>query len=338
MILPSDCCTNTQTSNTASKFIVDWDPPISLCNKWEVALIEYSFSHNFVMNKSLDLHYYTNEKRISERFKFTLKEGVFIYKKISNFTSGMITITVLKDSRIEITSSVKNISLTFFNKTASLMFGFQQYDVQSNDGKITSDVGWSSFNANSIVNITLEDDNKILKRNILMFDNFIAAKTHQELETYFEHYCEQLFDVFKINHNGKVVIQVNKNIVNLVMDEELRQILGLEDFKIFKGGHDYVGKNKVSLTASIRSVNIITNITEPILVGGRKLPLLRTIWLDDCANSVCHGIIDTPMYINVSLSRINNIEVQLTDKFGSLLPCVSDSSSTITLHFRKQDD
>ena len=71
MILPSNGCKHTHPENEANKFTISWEQPISLDDKWKVALTEANFSYTMTsINTSFGIRYdwwKTSKKRYRGR-------------------------------------------------------------------------------------------------------------------------------------------------------------------------------------------------------------------------------------------------------------------------------
>ena len=93
------------------------------------------------------------------------------------------------------------------------------------------------------------------------------------------------------------------------------------------------------LSKSHEPYYIYISILDPINIGGVGVPLLRKVWVE---NSCTEGkqvfeTVDKPMYLPISSSSINNIEVQIRNDSGELVNFPLNSSSSITLHFRQYE-
>ena len=106
-----------------------------------------------------------------------------------------------------------------------------------------------------------------------------------------------------------------------------------------------IGKWKVALVEyaiCIPSVHewqhmyVYSSVSEPILVGNVRVPLLRQIWIDESNDKlILHEVLDHPMYLPVSSSSINNIEIQIRNDKGELINFPKDSKTSLTLHFEQ---
>ena len=85
----------------------------------------------------------------------------------------------------------------------------------------------------------------------------------------------------------------------------------------------------------LSTVFIYSNVIEPVLVGGDYVPLLRSIAIN--SDGVIHENIVNPMYLPVSSTSINNIEIEIRDDSGYLIDFPYGTKNSITLHFIKDE-
>ena len=87
---------------------------------------------------------------------------------------------------------------------------------------------------------------------------------------------------------------------------------------------------------------IYASICRPIQVGSTRVHLLKSIWLDNKKHDghanfgkVRNIATKTPMYIPISDSSINSIEINIRSDSGQLFPFVDGAITSLTLHFKK---
>jgi hypothetical protein len=75
------------------------------------------------------------------------------------------------------------------------------------------------------------------------------------------------------------------------------------------------------------------------MVGGVFVPLLRSIWLESTYNygDIVHKDLKNKMYLPISSTSINNIEIEVRNDAGELIPFPYGSKTNLTLHFRRVD-
>ena len=91
---------------------------------------------------------------------------------------------------------------------------------------------------------------------------------------------------------------------------------------------------EVNISSSISKSNDIylhSDICDDSNVNGNRKPLLRRLMTVEPGN--WSAILETPHYVPVKLSEIDNIEIYITDEHGGLVSFL-DYPSTVTLHFK----
>jgi hypothetical protein len=123
-----------------------------------------------------------------------------------------------------------------------------------------------------------------------------------------------------------------------MMNELLSNFLGFGSNAINFDTHDktYVGISKPKLN-KFKQIYIYSSIVNPIQVGGVRVPLLRSIWInpDHDIRDVIHETIDNPMYLPISSNRINLITTEIRNDAGMLIEFPHGSITSLTLHFQR---
>ena len=138
--------------------------------------------------------------------------------------------------------------------------------------------------------------------------------------------------------NNVLNCTTNKNVTKVVFEPIFAKLLGFDKGE-FKGNEKLVASRNIKLSLEQNHMYIYMSIIEPILVGDTYAPLLKTIWLDHGKYS--HGdtvniIPKIPMYIPVSSSSINNIEVNIHSDNGYIIDFGFGAKSVLTLHFQRK--
>ena len=95
-----------------------------------------------------------------------------------------------------------------------------------------------------------------------------------------------------------------------------------------------------SLNSGISHLYIYASICKPIQVGGVRVPLLKSIWLDGSRRNFKHGelcniVMKNPMYIPLCTTTINTVEIHIRSDSGDYIPFIAGSITSLTLHFKK---
>jgi hypothetical protein len=122
----------------------------------------------------------------------------------------------------------------------------------------------------------------------------------------------------------------------LEFDINLAKSLGFER-NIFEGNTTHFAKHLLIFDKVIDNMYIYSNVVEPIYVGNVKVPLLKSIWIDQECNSYerINITIKQPMYVPVCLSSLNSVEINIRNDAGHFIPFKFGSKTGLVLHFVK---
>lgn len=347
MILPSNACPLTQPNNHASSYIIDWESPLLLNGKWEVALTDYSLNNSpqfintkidyttlnnksdfiklkIINDKSIETHHWENDSmNFHEHLKFEIMKNGKI--KISSTYFGRISIGF---ESLEIATK-----LGFSKLSNNITENAQAYSLHPNE-VIAANVFEKGYSKNTMISITYLDD--IEKSFTIKFERYSMKCSFEETEQYFEKHCPNLFEEFKIDQNGILKFILKPEVKKIIIEDNLKILLGLQIRKMdIVSRHSATGISKVLIRNPINQLYIYSSLVDPILVGGVKVPLLRLIWLESNFDENHSETVDVPMYLHTSRSSINNIEFQIRDDSGQLIKFPFGSKTSLTLHFRE---
>ena len=337
VVLPSNSSPLTQPNNSASNYIVDWQSTIKLTGRWEVALIEYNFPNFTTVNEIPVKIEYVNQEKSKAKYLFSITNEKFGVGTNALIQEGTISVKQLEDKRIEVKCQNTNFTVIFEHIKLAKLFGFEEKITESlHKNTITSEEpAKNSLNPKSRVLIKYTEN--IEKIETITFEKFVLFSSSLELCDYMETFCSQIFQKFKVDQNGLLYFILNKNIKSIKFDNTLMKKLGMNNN--FSNEEDEInyGITKPELINLFNPYFIYTSITEPILVGGVNVPLLRSIWVETKYNLgyVVHETIENLIYVPVSSNSINNIEVQIRDDSGQFIKFPYGSKLSLTLHFRK---
>ena len=153
---------------------------------------------------------------------------------------------------------------------------------------------------------------------------------------------KDVFSDVKIYH-GKLVMHIQPKIVVIKLLNGLNIALGLRD-RLYTIPKDRVlrAERPPFLRYGINNMYIYSSVCRPIRVGETRVPLLKSLWLDNDVNKsrafgeVRNIVVKNPMYIPLSSTSINTIEVNIRSDSGELVPFVVGSVTSLTLHFKRQ--
>jgi hypothetical protein len=164
-------------------------------------------------------------------------------------------------------------------------------------------------------------------------------KTVDDLVTSVEKQFAKVFEDVSLNEDGVLEIKKKSDIHTFSFNQHIANILGFKETK-FINQILIKGVNEPKVMNTFTQMFIYTNIINPIHVGGVLVPLLKSIWIENKykIGEPINEVIDQPMYIPLSCTTINNIEINIRSDSGKLLKFSKGSKSSLTLHFQKYDE
>lgn len=335
-VLPSNSCSLTQPENHASRYIVDWETALLLPGKWEVALTEFTFIYTPTITTVNSKLYFVKQGRQSEEFQLEIEDGILLAEQI---TYGSVRLD-LKNDKLAIYCDNVPYSIIFDSVEGANVFGFDNIVTVSNKSQYWCDKA-INLSSSIFTILLIENENLNPKEEAITFNEYLLFPDTEQLNEYFIKHCAKIFLKFDIDQNGLIYFKLQDDIVKITIDHSLADILGFSTKKFKnKVGRTFKAKQKPKLESTFNQMYIYSSIIKPILVGGVNVPLLRSIWIESKYHhgDVVHENIDQLMYLPVSSSSINNIEIEIRNDSGQLLNFPFGSKTSLVLHFRKQNE
>ena len=143
------------------------------------------------------------------------------------------------------------------------------------------------------------------------------------------------YAAFKPSGSEKVALTELKDEYYLVLDGQLKYILGFEDSELTK--KDVESEYTVDLHRGAFMMMIYSNLCEFSRVGDTSAPLLRTVHLKRGLRygDVVNQVIEYPIYVPVARRVFNVVEVNLRLDSGDWFPLTKDAKLQLTLHLKK---
>ena len=136
MILPSNSCPLIHPNNKASHFVVEWENPINLQGRWEVALNEFTFIYtSFTILSNAEIRY-SFYKDVSISKAVTIDGTSAEFDIIDDFEVDIVDSK--RGKRLEISVGDGEIALTFNNIEDAKKLGFNKVTTDYYTHKITS--------------------------------------------------------------------------------------------------------------------------------------------------------------------------------------------------------
>jgi hypothetical protein len=175
-------------------------------------------------------------------------------------------------------------------------------------------------------------------KDSLVFNEHLLFSTSELLCSYFLEHCSHIFEEFKVNQNGLIKFKFKPLIQEIEFSDNLKNLLGFS-YPVINNEYGRITEayRKPQLQNTFNQMYIYSSLVEPIMVGGVQVPLLRSIWIESKYNfgDIVHENIDQLMYLPISSSSINKIEIEIRNDAGQLITFPYGSKTSLTLHFRK---
>mgnify|MGYP006384017557 FL=1 len=327
MVLPSNSCPLNHPNNTAANFIVEFQNPIYFKGQWEVALQEFSFVYSPFEILSKSKIEWRTKKNDKIKFKVYTSEDDPSYE-------GSFGLNINYDyNEIRIKSPETKFTLRFKTIRDANVLGFNQIDHRVIDGELH---GVDKFIPEE--NSEFEIEVKVPVTEIFQFKDHARFTDLDELQKYMKENTSKIFKTFELGNRCK--FSINDTVSYVKFDRYLQKCLGLEKKK-----YDYV-KDKVyegtrtpKVEVTYNNMLIYCSIVNPIIVGDSHVPLLKSLWFEKFEpDEVANVTVENAMYLPISTSCINNIEINIRDDAGKFIKFVKSAKTSLTLHFRKANN
>ena len=361
MILPSNGCKDIHPDNEANKFITSWEQPISLDSRWKVALTEANFSYTMTsINTSFGIRY---EKFVTTEIAFQgriegnvgkrvvnadFKELPFPAPQLSNlapfkvpkvgFVEDSNDVFIEADYPFEIKILTENMQshrhgakpyiYRVITNLASL------YDLPVEPG---ADMTFS-------VDMLLKYTTHPYKVPVEVFakEDVFWSNEKKMAEGMLERFGDVFRNVSVVDKKLRVVPQAK--LASIEFLNGLNIVLGFSKqwYDITKSPTMLNAENEPFLRHGINTMYVYSSVCQPIRIGGACVPFLKSIWMDS-SKSRSHSfgemrnlVVKNPMYLPLSSTSINTIEVNIRSNSGHLIPFVAGSITSLTLHLKRQ--
>ena len=323
MILPSNSCPNTRPDNSANKFTVDYENAINLHGEWDVAMTDILLLYcPQTIKQGTYIEYQPCERR---KHKMELKKNKLV------FTPPFPEIVnVIYQTNKFIIETTKKIAITFKKISDAWLWGFNRIEVRG-DSSLTFYIKPDIENSSEIDVVIWEDN----RNKIFVFQKDVLLNNTTDVVEYFKTNCSHIFKTVNVVSN-LFTWELQDTILTAKTTDQMAITLGLKDSTFSRIGN---GERTMKLNSAFNQIYIYSSIVSPIMVGSEQVPLLRCTWIDTTkykSGDVVFLSINHPMYLPVSTTCINKIEVNIRDDSGELLNFFYGAKTIITLHFKKR--
>ena len=370
VVLPSNSCPNVHPDNKAGKFHVSWQNPLEFHGgDWRVALVEMNYDYSpkttnplfgieygKITFRNITIGPYSfiwNEKR---QLRLEGDDGLAGYVPVNppydSFT--IPTFKVDDGGHIYAESSFFRFNISFAGQRDAKKAGFD------------STIARSYWDRDRMVHVLkalrpLPEEEKESRIDHIVIDLTSLPYTvkHTAMITQYE-YCsnakelveslkilfEDVFSLLKMSSNYHLVIQMREDVTHIRLLGGFNIVLGFDDTYLTNSTpqkHLIHAQHPPQLRRGYTRMYIYASCCAEILVGDVRVPLLRSVFVEDDPSEpedtfakTKNIVIDHPMYVPLSGTTINTIEVNIRDDAGRIIPFDEGTVSSLTLHFRQQ--
>lgn len=351
LILPSNSCPNTQPDNKANKFLVDYENNIDLPGNWEAALTEFTCfyapkkltgNHKVVYKEKqfrteyyiLKIYYKSKKWTYSVSTPKQINDGKIIQENYVKLPKSIAPVKLNFGTYISLEANKKYVMQAFFtNEGIANIFGFMDERDFSDTGKLVADDEFdiSKLDVKSKYEIRVELENRLIDKTVTL--QMTNKDNANQVVAFLRN--KSPFKSIMFNNSGYIEFKLLDKIVNMKFNKELASILGF-DKTVFEIGDKGTLKPIRDKNES-NHVFIYSSLIEPVFVGGLRAPLLKSFMID---NKYKYGdtinyVVENPMYIPISSTSINNIEVNIRDDSGRPINFVYGTKTNLVIHLRR---
>ena len=220
------------------------------------------------------------------------------------------------------------------SKALSRMFGFRQAGALYPDESHFSGYTWpETFEKPWYIRLyRLKPDD-----STSVIDTFHLARkqftTRDEACTYLNQLDSRVS--FSCDAQHFVTMNIKKASVSVRFDNDLRDILAFSRNE-YRGKGQVIASDVFSLIRRIHYLYVYSNIGALVRVGDTQAPLLAVLPFNaKKCEPHRERAFKNPMYIPVARDHISQIDIEIRDDAGQLVPFRHDALTSLRLHFRK---
>jgi len=176
----------------------------------------------------------------------------------------------------------------------------------------------------------------------------------QDFVNYMAEYCDEFFENVTYNKaTDRIAITIRDSIIEVELCGGLHFAMGFTKAILRDPDPDgrktilttrppttIVSKRPPQLHRGVMNMYIYASICKPIYVGHCLVPLLKNVFIDSSNDGkelghARNSVIVNPMYIPVSSTSFNSIEINIRNDAGKIVTFPTGATSILTVHFRK---
>ena len=174
---------------------------------------------------------------------------------------------------------------------------------------------------------------KTVKRFLTLDNKLFTSRQHAA--NYLNDVCKRWNISFGLTNDDKVSMTLNDDFTVVEFSDDLRDILAFNKTK-FSGKLTFTAKDILSLTRRIDYLYVYSNVCSLTRIGDTEAPLLTVIPFNPkSCKLISEKNFKVPMYVSMNQRKVSQIDIEIRDGAGQLVPFHKDSITTIRLHFKQ---
>ncbi len=174
----------------------------------------------------------------------------------------------------------------------------------------------------------------LIKKEIQLKPSFFKSRI--SAINYVNDQLKQAYVNFSIDKRGFIKLTILKNGIRIIFGDSLRDIFGF-DRSAYEGISEYYAGEIFSLTRCIDFLYVYSSVGEHVRIGNVKAPLIGVIVLPDGqCDQLTEKVFENPTYVPLIHHKIFQIDIEIRDGNGELVPFLKDAITLTRLHFRRK--
>ena len=141
---------------------------------------------------------------------------------------------------------------------------------------------------------------------------------------------------FAIDKKDYLQVAIADASLRLTFSDTLRDIFAF-DQNTYSGIGTYKATGIFSLTRRIHYLYVYSSITDYVRIGNTEAPLLAVIpfSVSSSCDILKEETFKNPMYVPIRHTTVSQIDIEIHDDAGALVPFVSEAVTSLRLHYRQ---
>lgn len=141
---------------------------------------------------------------------------------------------------------------------------------------------------------------------------------------------------FSVDKKNFLQLTIQKENLSLTLSDTLRDIFAF-DKNTYTGAGTFRASGTFSLTRRIHYLYVYSSISDYVRIGNTEAPLLAVIpfSVSSSCDILKEEVFKNPMYVPMRHSTVSQIDIEIYDDAGELVPFVAEAVTSLRLHYRQ---